>query len=223
VTAVALLGWLAAALSAVVALRLRRRLELVARAEHELRGPLTAFGLALHAARRTAGGRRLAPLLDAELARARVALEDLTAARVSGRRAAAAPRRMGLERLVRSSAGAWTPATGRAVEVTWDAGPVTVRADRSRVAQALGNLIANAVEHGAGPIAVRARRSGQAVRVEVANRVKPTNRGPTPTRGDDRGRGLAIAAAAARDAGGTLSADIGPAGAVAAIELPVEP
>src|SRR3954468_12938089 len=80
------MGWLVAGGLAVVAVRLRLRLERVARAEHELRGPLTAFGLALDAARGTPAGRRLAVVLDAELARARAGLADLAAAR-SGRRA----------------------------------------------------------------------------------------------------------------------------------------
>jgi signal transduction histidine kinase len=86
------------------------------------------------------------------------------------------------------------------VEIDWRAGPVRVRADRGRLAQALGNLLANAVEHGAGPIRVSAWRSGERVRLEVVNRA-------------DRGRGLRIASRAVEQSGGTL--------AVAAIELPL--
>src|SRR3954463_8149698 len=61
------MGWLVAGWLAAVVVRLRLRLELVARAEHELRGPLTAFGLALDAARGTAAGRRLPLVPDAAL------------------------------------------------------------------------------------------------------------------------------------------------------------
>src|SRR4051794_41946409 len=100
------LGWLVAAALAVFVMRLRARLELVARAEHELRGPLTAFGLALHAARGTAAGRRLALVLEAELARARAGLADLSAAR-QGRRAAPVPERVGFDAVLRSSGAAW--------------------------------------------------------------------------------------------------------------------
>ena len=47
------LSWLAAA---AVLIRLRRRLELVARAEHELRGPATALELACRRMRREGAG-----------------------------------------------------------------------------------------------------------------------------------------------------------------------
>src|SRR3954471_21219199 len=100
------MGWLVAGWLAAVVVRLRLRLELVARAEHELRGPLTAFALALDAARGTSAGRRLALVLDAELARARAGLADLGAAR-SGRRAPACPAPVSVDRMLRSSAAAW--------------------------------------------------------------------------------------------------------------------
>ncbi len=129
-------GWILAAALAIAVARLRARLELVARAEHELRGPLTAFTLALDAARGTTAGRRLAVVLDAELARARVALcgPDRGAAGPAGSaRERAAARR----RLLRSSAAAW----GRSREV--DGAAVRSSAgealSRRGFAQALGN------------------------------------------------------------------------------------
>jgi signal transduction histidine kinase len=159
---------------ALVVLRLRRRLELVARAEHELRGPLTAVALAAESARR---GKEVD--LEAELARARVALDDLTAAR-HGRRGRSTSA-VDLERLVRSSACSW------GARVDWRAGVAT--ADGGRVAQALGNLLANAAEHGDGAATVVAERRDSRVHVSVAN---------------ERGRGLVIAGTAAREAGGRL-------------------
>jgi signal transduction histidine kinase len=191
-------GALALAL-AVAVVRLRRRLELVARAEHELRGPLTAFALGLEAARR---GQPVAGVLDAELERARTALADLAAAR-QGRRAPAVSRRIDLERLVRSSAAAW------GARVDWRAAGTLVEADAGRVAQALGNLLANAAEHGDGAIAVRAARMDAAaeIRLEVANPA--------------RGRGLSIAAAAARDTGGRLSLERGDDEFRATLDLPL--
>ncbi len=166
------MSWILVLALAVVVVRLRRRLELVARAEHELRGPLTAVALAAESARR---GREVD--LEAELARARIALDDLTAAR-RGRRVRTG--RTDLERIVRSSAQAW------GAQVDWRAGAVS--AD-GRVAQALGNLLANAAEHGDGGTRVVAERHRSRVRVRVAN---------------ERGRGLKIARDAARDAGGSL-------------------
>ena len=193
---------MAAGALAVVVLRLRRRLELVARAEHELRGPLTAFSLGLDAARGSAAGRRLALVLDAELARARAGLADLAAAR-RGRRAAAEPSLLEVDGLMRSSAAAW------GAKVRAGAGPALVRADRSRVASVLGNVLSNAAEHGAGEVSVEARRLPDRVRIEVTNAV--------------RGRGLDIAAAAAADAGGTLATEVGIRRAKATLDLPLEP
>ena len=174
---------------------LRRRLELVARAEHELRGPVAVVSLAAERMKREPAGRRYGQALDAELERLRAGLADLTAAR-GGRRRPGRARRSQLEPLVRSSVEAWQ-AAGRSVHLDWRAGPAMVLADRGRLAQALGNLLANAAEHGDGPVRLRAERRGRAVRVEVRN----------------RGRGLRIASDAARDAGGSLSV-------VAALELP---
>jgi signal transduction histidine kinase len=44
-----------------------------------------------------------------------------------------------------------------ALEVEWRGGPAFVGGDRRRLAQATGNLIANAVEHGGGEVTVRGR------------------------------------------------------------------
>jgi signal transduction histidine kinase len=163
--------------------RLRLRLELVARAEHELRGPLTAFALALDAARGTAAGRRLALVLDAELARARAGLADLAAAR-EGRRPPAVREPVPVDRLLRSSAAAW------GAMVQSGPGDAVVRADPARVASALGNVLSNAAEHGGGEVSISTRRLSDRVRIAVTNPA--------------RGRGLGIAADAAASSGGRL-------------------
>ena len=180
---------------AVWVLEQRRRLELVSRAEHELRGPVAVVSLAAERMRREPAGRRYAHALDAELERLRAGLGDLAAAR-DGRRRPSRPRRSELEPLVRSGVEAWR-AAGRSVRLDWRAGRVAVHADRGKLAQAFGNLLANAAEHGEGPVELSAERRGGKVRVEVRN----------------RGRGLQIASDAARDAGGSLRV-------VAALELP---
>src|SRR3954452_10392252 len=105
-TAAAVAGWSISAALLLVVVRLRRRLELVARAEHELRGPLTAFSLALDAARGTPAGRRLRVVLDAELAGPRAGFADRSGAR-TGRRAEPALEPVAVDRLLRSSASAW--------------------------------------------------------------------------------------------------------------------
>jgi two-component system OmpR family sensor kinase len=199
------IAWLLVCALAAAVIRLRCRLELVARAEHELRGPLTAFGLAVEAGRR---GRVVD--LESELARARTALDDLTAAR-RGRRAVPVARRLDVERLARSAAAAW------GARVDWRAGRASALADEGRVAQALGNLLANAREHGDGETILRAEPAGGEVRLTVVN---PAAAAAASRPGADRGRGLAIAAAAAREVGAALTLEPGDGEFAAALTLP---
>jgi len=202
--------WGVAALLALWVVELRRRLELVARAEHEIRGPVGVVSLAAERMRREPAGSHYARALDAELKRLRAGLADLAAAR-AGRRRRGRARRMELEPLVRSGLDAWRPAlraVGRPVRVDWRVGRAAVRADRGRLAQALGNVVANAAEHGDGPVELRAERKGGAIRVEVRNRQA------------GRGRGLGIASEAAREAGGSLRLAGGEDDVVVALELP---
>jgi signal transduction histidine kinase len=174
------------------------RLRLIAEAEHELRGPLQAIALA-------------APdHCRADLERLRIGLADLTAAR-AGRRADTDAEPVRLDRLVWRAATASDLVARRAgggVHLDWSAGPVTVVANRGRLAQALGNLLANAVEHGGGHVRVIGRRTKRGIRVEV--------------RDSGRGHGLTIAAKAVRESGGTLTAAKAGSGTAVAIELPVD-
>jgi signal transduction histidine kinase len=193
----ALSGW-AVALALFVAMQ--RRFELVARAEHELRGPVTVLGLAAERL-----GPREVAMLDVELHRLRVGLADLGAAR-RGRRAAARPAPVRLEAAARGAVA--LGARGRRAVVDWRAGPAPIRADPGRLAQALANLVANAAEHGDGPLELSGRRTPSGVRVEVRNRKR---------------RGLAIAADAARDSGGELHFEEDRDSARAVLDLPVDP
>jgi signal transduction histidine kinase len=102
----------------------------------------------------------------------------------------------------------------------------TVRGDRLRLAQALGNLIANAIEHGGPDVSVRVVTRADAVRVEVWDS-GPGLRAPVAQlarrarRGRGaRGRGLAIALEIARSHGGTVAAAPVRAGARVVLELP---
>lgn len=193
-------GWLLAAALVVAVGRLRRRLELVARADHELRGPAMALGLVVAALRREPGGIPRALAFESELERMRMGLSDLEAAR-RGRRGEPARHEVGLELLARGTAAGWGPAAlaaGRRLRFRWDGGPALVRADAGRLAQALGNIVANAVEHGSGPVELRGRRMGDRVVVEVRD-AGPPQAGRAPERRGsgrlrlpvDRRRGLA--------------------------------
>ncbi len=212
-------GWLVAAAVFLAWLRLHRRLALVALASHELRGPVTAIGLAAAALRREPGGLRRAFAFEVELERMRAGLADLEASR-AGRRAQARPSVLPLERLLRGAAAAWRPAArfrGRPLRFGWHAGPVAVRADRRRLAQAFSNVVANAVEHGSGAVEVSGRRAGSRVRVEV----KDGGPRPVPVRTEGRGHGLEIATRAVEEAGGRLDVERRADGTTVAVELPL--
>jgi signal transduction histidine kinase len=233
----ALGAWVAAGVAAIVAVLGRRLLEFrseaVARACHELRGPLTAvrLGLALAA---TVGELSPAQLraLDQELGRASLALDDLAAVRSPlPDRPRAREEGVDLSELLADSAEAWRPAAvaaGIRLEVQWVGAPARVFGDRLRLAQATGNLIANAIEHGGGTILARGRRGEASVRLEVIDDgpglpapVAELARGARGGRGV-RGRGLAIASSIAREHGGRLAAAPCERGARLVLELPAQ-
>ncbi|HEU4657836.1 MAG TPA: HAMP domain-containing sensor histidine kinase [Capillimicrobium sp.] len=230
-TIAAVTGWLAAFAALAAAgwawARLRSRMELVARAAHELRSPLCAARLAVHAAAREGGWPALAPV-DRELARAGLALDDLGAAR-SGARAGDRVERVDVGDLLREVRETWAPLAWpvrREVRVEPSSQTLVVRVDRLRATQALGNLVGNALEHGSGPVVLRARGAGERVRLEVEDRgaglpapLPVLTRRPRGGRGA-RGRGLAIAAEIARRHGGALHDERTTGGCRLVLELP---
>ena len=225
-------GWLAAiAVAAAGRMLLARRMELIARACHELRGPLTAARLAVQlAAHGSPGATPRGPLaaIDLELGRAGLALADLAAAQ-RGARAGDRPETFALAPLLADAVAAWRGAAWtKGVRVRLEPPPadVRLRGDRLRLAQACGNLLANAVEHGGGEVRVRARASAHVVRIEVLDDgpglpapVAELVRRPRGGRGT-RGRGLAIAADVAARHGGRLAAAPSERGARLVLELP---
>lgn len=225
---VALLGWLAALGAVGIAhARATRRATLVAHASHELRGPLCAARLGLYGLADGDASARVAAI-DLELRRAGMALEDLAAA-PRGRRARESVAVFDVGDLLREAVEAWRPlAEARGVDVVIEppAGRALVRADPLRLAQACGNLVANAVEHGGGGVRVCARSAAGRVRVEVSD-AGPGLPAPvadivTAARGRRarRGHGLAIAAGIAERHGGRLAAAPSPHGARLVLDLP---
>jgi signal transduction histidine kinase len=219
--ALALAGWLAAAGLALLAAALHGRLRAVAAAAHELRGAAGVLVLAVASLRREPGGVRRTLVLESELERMRAGLADLDAAR-QGRRRVGGATLLSAERVLRLAASGWRPAAarrGRRVRLRWEAGGALVRADRGRLAQVLGNLLANALDHGSGPVRLTGRRRGRSLVLEVADD-GPAAQGPPPG-GPDHGHGLAIAARAAEEAGGSLTVTRTAQGTTAALELPL--
>ena len=180
-------GWV---LAVALVVSMRRRLSLVADAEHELRGAAAAIGLAAERVARTGATIGFSSLVRMQLDRMAAGLEDLAAAR--------AARRTGQARTLG--------------DPDMDAG---------RLAQVLGNLIANATEHGVGSVDVSTSRPAGAVRIEIRNRNRPRELSDaSAARAEGRGRGLAIAERAARDLGGRLRVESRGGETRAELELP---
>lgn len=224
-----LLGLAGLGLAAVIRIRLARQADAVARACHEVRGPLTAvrLGLELGGRLRDVSQSRLRAI-ELELARAAVALDDLSAV--------AAPRRtvqfepVEVSQLVESSVEAWDAVAavhGGTIVLDAPSQPIWVVGERLRIAQAVGNLLANAIEHGGGAIQVRLRSGVGKVQVEVADSGpglpasidrlvrRQARRGRT-----EHGHGLRIASRVAAAHGGRLALAPGDRGARMVLELP---
>jgi signal transduction histidine kinase len=232
-TVVALLGWIvagvAAALGAALWRELGRRAELIVRALHEVRRPLTAARLGLHGlGEGNARAERRALAVDEQLRRVAFALEDLDLAR-DGRAAPEAAEPIELGELLTEAAVAFGPvarAFGAELQVLAPSRVAMLRGDRMRLTQACGNLVANAIEHAGGRIELRGRALGERVRIEVVDEgpglpapVAQLARVPRPGRGR-RGRGLAIASEIAARHGGRLAAAPAARGARVTLELP---
>jgi signal transduction histidine kinase len=215
-TLLALTGWFAAlaALSSSVVLRARlaRHGHLVAQACHEIRGALCAARL---------GAEMIdAPGLDLDLRRAALALDDLAAAQYGGRAA---------ERCEIVDVGLLSAVVAESwgTRVTLSApGATFVVAHPERLGQAIGNLLANAIEHGGGSAALCVRRSGGRLRIEVSDD-GPGMPGPVAdlVRASEgastaRGHGLGIAARIAESYGGRLTTAPAARGARLVLDLP---
>jgi signal transduction histidine kinase len=224
----AITAWVLAVVAAVVAVAARRalsmRLEDLARASHELRGGIGAarLGLALAGSQGGLVPSRLRAV-ELELERAALALDELDA-----RPSEWEHRVVDLQELLIDCVEATRAmASTRGVEVglNWSGGPGVVVGDRVRLAQAAVNLISNAIEHGGGPVEIRAGQAAGAVRIEVLDAGPGLPKSVTELTGHRRGarrrgHGLRIAADIARGHGGRLSAAPTTAGARLVLELP---
>lgn len=172
-------GWCvasAAVARAVTEVRARARArETVLTACHELRAPITSVRLGVELIARSGATAARIRALELELERAALVLDDLTHA--SGVRRVRCDRRasvssdgvVDVRSLLEDSVEAWRGVAGsRRLELDMPGGLVArVSGSRPRLAQASGNLIANAIEHGAGDIQVRVRLVAGVVRIEV--------------------------------------------------------
>jgi two-component system OmpR family sensor kinase len=219
-----------------------RERRFVADASHELRTPLTTLRAELETALRRAGrDPELRASLAAALAEAdqlaQLADDLLLVSRAADGALPVRPEPVDVRAALEAAASRFAArarADGRAIGV--DAPEDLVAPlDPLRLRQALGNLVDNALRHGAGDVRLAARRAGGALEIEVRDEGPGFPAGLAPralerfTRGDaartrgeagGAGLGLAIVAAIADAHGGAVEVRPGPGGHVL-VRLPL--
>jgi signal transduction histidine kinase len=209
------LGLVLATLIVADRVREARRRESLNRAIHELRRPLQALVLSTSGSRDP--GRQSVGL-------ALAALGDLDRT-INGGARRFAPRPVACRALVQSAVERWrgiAAASDRSLVLHWHAGSAAVMADPGRLAQALDNLIHNAILHGGLRVRVQASVFAGGVRISVADS------GPSrsASRGRDHprhGHGLRIVSAIAAEHGGRFLLRTSALGTTATLELPFAP
>jgi heavy metal sensor kinase len=204
---------------------LERERRFVAEASHELRTPLASLRAELELAlRRPRSPEELRAALASaaeETDRLAALAEDLLVLARSDEGALRLEREpLAAEELFESVAGRFAARAGGAGLSLEVVAPPGLRAvgDRTRLEQALGNLVDNAVRHGGGTVRLEATRANGAVSLSVSDagpgfapEVLPHaferfSRADGARSGGGAGLGLAIVAAIARAHGGTATA-----------------
>ena len=114
-----------------------------------------------------------------------------------------------------------TSAAGRRIAVSWRCGDVLADVDPARISQALDNLIANALEHGGGPIMLEGHRHGDKIDLIVTDPGSPKQVRLRDHADPRRGHGLRITRRLARGNGGELRVGKMGEGTSAALVLPL--
>jgi signal transduction histidine kinase len=224
-------GWpLVFSMAAAVAaqgLRAGRRRSALNEALHELRRPLQAVALAAGPRLGGSSGAR-EPI---ELAAA--ALERLDR-EINGDPLAPVVGTVDVERLAQSAVARWQGRVRLAegsLELRWNAARALVTGDRNALAQALDNLIVNAIEHGGATIVVAARLRKGCLRIAVVDsgaETRPRSRRNSPAQviarlsgRHHRGHGLSVVRRIAADHGGRFALRHSERGSLAVLELPL--
>jgi signal transduction histidine kinase len=202
----------------------------IVRVVPQVRGALTAIGAALsrlEGASETSDRSRLEALRHG-YDRALLVARDLEAARGAlPVRSVRRPELVDLHEVAGRVVDAWNmsmPGGAQPVALDWSAGATHVHGYAMRLTQALDNLVANAVEHGRGPVTVTGRTSGSHVSVCVLDRgaglVGPLFDVRPRSWQARRGHGLVVARHAVELHGGTLHRVRGPSGSGIEVRLP---
>lgn len=206
-----------------VALREARRRTALNAALHELRRPLQALSFSLGAGREPAGP------LESSLDIAVAALERLDH-EINGSRGLVETETFFVRPLVEAAVTRWHPvaaAQQRSLRLDWTGGDKALQGSQIALAQAVDNLISNALVHGRGSIAVEATSSGQDFLLSVKDRGRVAVTSPGRLRvwrpGRDRrhGHGLKIVHRLATRHGGSFNLVRGRSGTEARLVLPL--
>jgi signal transduction histidine kinase len=224
-------GWpFAVSLAATVAvqgLRHGRRRTALNEALHEVRRPLQVAALE--------GGTEIAARRgDGPLDLAAAALQRLDREINGGSYMPLPAATVDARALAQTAVGRWR---GRArladgsLELRWNAGPAVVGGDRLALAQAIDNLIVNAIEHGGPNVVVSACRREGRLRIAVVDSgsaARPPARRGSPAEvlarlsgRKRRGHGLAVVRRVVAAHEGRFVFERSPRGSTAAIELPL--
>jgi signal transduction histidine kinase len=222
-------GWpLSATLAAVAAvqgLRAGQRRSAVNEALHELRRPLQAIALA-------GGPGSSPPVLESSVQLAAAALERLDR-EVNGGGLQRPAEEVELRPLIDAAVRRWqarASLSGASLGLRWRAGRAVVVGDRVGLAQALDNLIINAIEHGGPEISVDVRPYRGCVRIVIADSgraARPSTRRDTPAdvvnrlSGGRRGHGLTVVRQIAAAHKGRFALRRSERGSLALLELPL--
>jgi signal transduction histidine kinase len=224
-------GWpLAATMAAVLAaqgLRAGRRRSALNEALHELRRPLQAIALA------GGGGTGSPPVLESSVRLAAAALERLDR-EVNGSTLQRPAEAVEVRPLLEAAVRRWRARAGLgggSLRLRWRAGRAVVIGDRVDLAQALDNLLVNAIEHGGPEISVDARPHKGRVRIVIADSgsaSRPAARRDAPAEviarlsgRRRRGHGLAVVRQVAAAHDGRFALRRSERGSLALLELPL--
>jgi signal transduction histidine kinase len=224
-------GWpLVLSMAAAVAaqsLRAGRRRSALNEALHELRRPLQAVALA-------AGPRFGGSAAGGEpIELAAHALERLDR-EINGGPLVPALGSVDAAALARSAVARWQARARIAeasLELRWNAGDALLNGDRSALAQALDNLIVNAIEHGGPTIVVAGSLREGRLRIAVVDSGRAARRRPRRNSAAEmfarlsgrhhRGHGLGVVRRVAADHGGRFALHRAERGSRAVLELPL--
>jgi signal transduction histidine kinase len=224
-------GWpLVLSMAAAVAaqtLRAGRRRSALNEALHELRRPLQAVAL-------SAGPRFGGSATDGEpIELAAHALERLDR-EINGGPLVPALSSIDAAGLARSAVARWQARARIAeasLELRWSAGNALLSGDRSALAQALDNLIVNAIEHGGPTIVVAGRLVEGRLRIAVVDSGRAARRRPRRNSAAEAiarlsgrhhcGHGLGVVRRVAADHGGHFAFRRAERGSRAVLELPL--